>query len=62
MTELEKLYRGEPYRMDDQELQKIHERALLLLEKLKYTSITEVEKQNEILRELFGSAGKNLMI
>ncbi|MCD8044533.1 MAG: sugar O-acetyltransferase [Tannerellaceae bacterium] len=62
MTELEKLINGAPYRMDDPALQKIHERALRLLEKLKQTSITEKEKQDKILRELFGSAGRNLMI
>ena len=62
MTELDKLYNGELYRMDDPELQKIHERALYLLEKLRYTSIVEKEKRDEILRELFGSAGKKLMI
>lgn len=62
MTELEKLASGKTYRMDNLELQTIHERALLLLEKLKSTSIAEKGKQDEILRELFGSAGKNLMI
>ncbi|MCD8029907.1 MAG: sugar O-acetyltransferase [Bacteroides sp.] len=62
MTEIEKLQNGLPYRMDDPELQKIHQRALLLLEKLKYTSVAEEEKQDEILRELLGSAGTNLMI
>lgn len=62
MKEIDKVKKGELYRMDDPDLLKIHERALFLLEKLKYTSIVEKEKQDEILRELFGSAGKNLMI
>lgn len=62
MREIDKLKKGEFYRMDDAELSKIHEKALFLLEKLKYTSIVEKEKQDEILRQLFGSAGKNLMI
>lgn len=62
MKETEKLYWGEPYRMDDPELGKIHENALFLLEKLKYTSVEEKEKRDEILRELLGSAGSNLMI
>jgi len=62
MTETEKLLSGQPYKMNDPELMQIHERALGLLEKLKSCPASETEEKDKILRELFGSAGKNLMI
>lgn len=62
MTELEKLKAGEPYRMDDSEIVRIHHRAATLCQQFNALNITEEEKRCKVLRQLFGSAGKNLSI
>ena len=62
MTELEKLNSGEYYSMDDPEIAKIHYRAATLCQRFNSLPITESEEREKVLRQLFGSAGKNLSI
>ena len=62
MTELEKLNNGEYYSMDDPEIAKIHYRAATLCQQFNALPITESEEREKVLRQLFGSAGKNLSI
>lgn len=62
MTELEKLNNGEYYSMDDPEIAKIHYRAATLCQQFNALPITESEEREKVLRQLFGSAGKNLNI
>lgn len=62
MTELEKLKCGELYRMDDPEIVRIHHRAATLCQQFNALPITEGEQRDRVLRQLFGSAGKNLSI
>lgn len=62
MTELEKLQRGDYYSMDDDEISMIHTQAISLLEKWNNLPIVDNENRDKILRQLFGSAGNNLMI
>ena len=62
MTELEKLNSGEYYSMDDPEIAKIHYRAATLCQQFNALPITESEEREKVLRQLFGSAGKNLSI
>lgn len=62
MTELEKLNNGEYYSIDDPEIAKIHYRAATLCQQFNALPITESEEREKVLRQLFGSAGKNLYI
>lgn len=62
MKEILKLKNGEFYQMNDAEINRIHKKTLILLEKLNACSITQEVERDNLLRELFGSAGKNLMI
>lgn len=62
MTEIEKLKRGECYRMDDPEIGKIQHRAATLCQQFNALAVTQSEQRDSILRRLFGSAGKNLSI
>lgn len=62
MTEIEKMKNGECYRMDDPEITKIHHHAATLCQLFNTLSITEDEKRDMVLRQMFGSAGKNLSI
>lgn len=62
MTELEKLKNGELYRMDDPEIGKIQHRAAALCQQFNALSVTDEEKRDCVLRQLFGSAGKNLSV
>lgn len=62
MTELEKLNNGEYYSIDDPEIAKIHYRAATLCQQFNALPITESEEREKVLRQLFGSAGKNLNI
>lgn len=62
MTELNKLKSGKRYYMFDPEIAKIQNRAIGLCQKLNSLSIHEKEEREKILRELLGSAGKNLSI
>lgn len=62
MKEIEKLKNGDYYRMDDSEIAGIHTRAVTLCQQFNSMPITETEARDKVLRELFGSAGKNLSI
>lgn len=62
MTEIEKLSRGEFYRMNDPEIQKIHHRAASLCQRFNALDINQEEEREQVLRQLFGSAGHNLSI
>lgn len=62
MSEIEKLRNGEYYSMDDAEITAIHYRAANLCQQFNELPITESEARDKLLRQLFGSAGKNLSI
>lgn len=62
MTEIEKLERGEYYRMDDPEITRRHHRAAMLCQQFNALPVTDSKERDRVLRELFGSAGKNLSI
>ena len=62
MKEIEKLKNGDCYRMDDSEIAEIHTRAVTLCQQFNAMPVTETEARDKVLRELFGSAGKNLSI
>ncbi len=59
MTELEKLKAGETYDYRDPEVQQAHVRAVQLCDRFNASERTELALREEILRELFGSLGKN---
>lgn len=59
MTELEKLMKGEYYRMDDTEIDNIQTRAITLCQQFNSLSITEKKERENLLRELLGSVGNN---
>ena len=62
MTELEKLKQGTFYRMDDPEIGKIQHRAAELCQQFNALGITEEKERDKVLRQLFGSAGRNISI
>lgn len=62
MSEMEKLRNGEYYSMDDAEITVIQHRAASLCQQLDALPITESEARDKLLRQLFGSAGKDLSI
>ena len=62
MTELEKLKKREPYRMNDTEIVEIHHRAATLCQQFNALPVTDEEERDRVLRQLFGSAGKNLSV
>ena len=62
MTEREKMVNGELYRADNVELVELRKKARLLYEEFNLSSITELEKRERILKELFGKTGKNIYI
>jgi len=62
MKEIEKLRSGECYRMDDPEITRIHHRAATLCQQFNALPVTDNEKRDKVLRQLFGSAGKNLSV
>ena len=53
MTEREKALKGELYLSADEELVTMRRDARLLTEKFNTTSVTEIDKRTEILKELF---------
>lgn len=59
MTELEKLRKGEYYRMNDTEIDNIQTRAITLCQQFNSLSITEKKERENLLRELLGSVGNN---
>lgn len=62
MKEIEKLKNGDYYRMDDSEIAEIHARAITLCQQFNTLPETAAEARDNVLRELFGSAGKNLSV
>lgn len=62
MTEKEKMLKGQMYCDKDPELVKMRTEARLLTEKFNRTSIEELEKRTEILKELFGGCGEHIYI
>ena len=62
MTELEKLQCGEYYKIDDRSIEPIQMRAISLCQQFNALSICESAKRDEILRNLFGSAGEKLSV
>lgn len=62
MSELEKLRNGEYYSMDDPEIAEIQHRAIALCQQFNSLPVTEDEMRDKVLRQLFGSAGKDLSI
>lgn len=62
MTELEKMRNGDYYFMEDEEIVAIHKRASTICQQFNALPVTEDEKRDQLLRQLFGSAGKNLSI
>lgn len=62
MSEWEKMLKGEMYQAFCPELEQRRRHARLLTEKFNRTSIDELDKRTEILKELFGSTGKDIYI
>ena len=62
MTELEKMKAGELYDYSDPEVCAAHVRAIRLCDEYNDTKRTETARREEILRELFGSFGKNVFV
>ncbi|WNB91618.1 maltose acetyltransferase domain-containing protein [Bacillus sp. NEB1478] len=61
-TEKEKMMAGELYRPDDSQLINERKMARRLTRMFNETTEEETEKRTELLKELFGSTGKNLGI
>lgn len=62
MREIEKLQKGERYDMFDPEIGKIQGRAIELCHEFNALPVTDTLGRDKVLRQLFGSAGKNLSI
>ena len=62
MTELEKMKAGEMYDYSDPEVRAAHVRAVQLCDEYNDTKRTETARREEILRELFGSLGENVLV
>lgn len=62
MKEIEKLRSGEYYRMDDPEITDIHYHAASLCQQFNTLPIADSEARDKVLRQLFGSAGRNLSV
>lgn len=62
MKEIDNLRNGDYYRMDDEEIDEVQTRAISLCQQLNALPITDTEARDKVLRELFGSAGKDLSI
>lgn len=62
MTELEKMRNGDYYSMEDAEIIAIHQRAANICQQFNALPVTESEERDKLLRQLFGSAGKNLSV
>ena len=59
MTELDKMKAGELYDYTAPEVRAVYLRAARLCDEYNSTQYNEAEKREQILRELFGSLGKN---
>ena len=62
MTELEKLRAGLEFDFTDPEVDALKLNATKLCQKLNATDVTDYETKEKIIRELFGSAGKNPVV
>lgn len=62
MTEPEKMKAGEMYDYFDPEVRAAHVRAVQLCDEYNDTKRTETARREEILRELFGSLGENVLV
>ncbi|MDY2829576.1 MAG: sugar O-acetyltransferase [Sodaliphilus sp.] len=62
MKEIEKLRNGERYSMFDGEISEIQTRAIALCQQYNALPITAAKERDTLLRQLFGSAGKDLSI
>lgn len=62
MTEIEKLKSGERYNIFAPEIAKIQNRAIALCQQFNALPVNDVDGRERLLRQLFGSAGKNLSI
>lgn len=62
MKEIEKLKCGEPYSMDDAEIATTQTRAIALCQQLNSLPITAADERDRILRQLLGSAGKDISV
>ena len=62
MTELEKMKAGELYDYADPEVRAAHVRAVELCDEYNETGRSETQKRESILRQLFGSLGKNPLV
>ncbi len=62
MTELEKLRAGLEFDFTDPEVDALKLNAVKLCQKLNATDVTDYETKEKIIRELFGSAGKNPVV
>ena len=62
MTEIEKLKSGERYKMFDPEIAQIQNRAIALCQQINELPTNDVDGKERLLRQLFGSAGKNISI
>lgn len=62
MKEIEKLQSGEYYRMDDPEIIKMQTHAIDLCQQFNALPITASKERDNLLRQLFGSAGQNLSV
>lgn len=62
MTELEKMLAGQPYNPMDKTLVKMRFDARILLESFNQSSVRKLGARKKMLKNLFGSTGKNLYI
>lgn len=62
MTELDKLRAGLEYDFTDAEIVALNLNAIRLCQKLNATDIIKIFERDEIIRELFGSVGKNPVV
>lgn len=62
MKEIEKLQNGERYNMFDPEIGKIQSHAIELCHQFNALPVADTTGRDKVLRQLFGSAGKNLSI
>ena len=62
MTELEKLRAGSEYKTTDPEVHAIKLNAMKLCRKLSAVEVTDYPERERVLRELFGTVGKNPVV
>lgn len=62
MKDIDKLRNGEYYRIDDAEIAEIQTRAIALCQQFNALPITAEQERDNLLRQLLGTAGRNLSI